>query len=222
LTDRSPAGGGAAAGRPIPVPAGKLILDKSLCVLFLFLTVPVWLVVIVSIITENLLAPERRGPIFHTEIRVSAGRPFPLYKFRILRPRAEDEIRAGAVPKTVENNPANVTAVGWALKKIGLDELPQLLNILGGKMSFVGPRPKPVAEYAVEIERGRTFRARLRAGLTGPVQVMKGRARTEEDQLNADFAYEELLRRGSQWKIFLFDMRVLAKTILVMVKATGE
>lgn len=222
MTDRSPDGRGAPAERPIPVPAGKLVLDKSLCVLFLFLTIPVWLVVTVSIIAESLLSPERRGPVFHTEVRVSAGRPFPLYKFRILRPRAEDEIRAGAVPKTVENVPANVTAVGWALKKIGLDELPQLLNILRGQMSFVGPRPKPIAEYAVELERGRTFRARLRAGLTGPVQVMKGSERTEGDQVSADLAYEELLRRGSQWKILLFDLRVLAKTLLVMVKATGE
>ncbi|MDP1808730.1 MAG: sugar transferase [Actinomycetota bacterium] len=200
----------------------KVVFDKALSTILIFVTSPLWVLISLAILAESLLSPAGRGGLFHSEVRVSAGRPFDLYKFRILKAGGERAIKAGAVPKAVENDPMNSTKVGWALKKFGLDELPQLLNILSGRMSFVGPRPKPVAEYEAEIERGRDFRARLRAGLTGPVQVMKGTSRTEDDQVRADFAYAELLERGTQLRILAFDIKILFKTLLVMLKATGE
>ena len=207
---------------PLPVPAAKIVFDKLLGFALTLITLPLSLLICLAVIVEGLVSPANRGGLFHTETRVSAGRPFSLIKFRILKAGAEAEIKAGAVPKEVENDPAKLTKVGRALKKFGLDELPQLLNILGGSMTFVGPRPKPVAEYEVEIARGRTFRARLRAGLTGPVQVMKGTKRTEEDQIKADFAYEELLKSASSARLLWFDLKILGKTILVTLKATGE
>ncbi len=207
---------------PLPMPAVKLLLDKSLSLILMVITSPLWLLISLAIATEGLLSPANREGLWHTETRVSAGRPFSLVKFRILKPGAEAQIKAGAAPKAVENDPGNLTRVGSLLKKVGLDELPQLLNILSGSMTFVGPRPKPVAEYEIEIKRGRTFRARLRAGLTGPVQVMKGTKRTEEDQVQADVAYEELLQNASSPRIIWFDVKILLQTILVMLRATGE
>lgn len=206
----------------IPAPAAKVVFDKTLSAVLIVVTLPLSGLISLAILVEALLFPGARGGLFHLEVRVSAGRPFNLYKFRILKAGGERAIKSGAVPKDVENDPANLTGVGWALKKFGLDELPQLFCILGGAMSFVGPRPKPVAEYNLEIERGLDFRARLRAGLTGPVQVMKGTSRTEDDQVRADLAYAELLKRGGQLRILAFDIKIVLKTLQVMLKATGE
>lgn len=153
---------------------------------------------------------------------MSAGRPFTLYKFRILTPLGEQQVKAGANPKHVENNPINLTRVGAILKKIGLDELPQFLNVLTGDMSLVGPRPKPLAEYEEEIERGNRFRAQLQAGLTGPTQVLKGTVRTNDDALRADLNYADLLRRGSQLQILAYDGKTLLKTVRVLFRAAGE
>jgi len=148
--------------------------------------------------------------------------PFRLYKFRILTPAGEQEIKAGAMPKRVENTPGNLTVVGAVLKKIGLDELPQFLNVLTGKMSLVGPRPKPPAEYKEEIECGHEFRAQLQAGLTGPAQVLKGTVRTGDDSVRADLEYADLLRKGSQLQILAYDAKTLLKTVRVLLRATGE
>lgn len=217
-----PSNKGTRFGQAPAVPAVKIVFDKLLGASLMILTAPLWLLISLAILIESGVSPANRGGLFHSEVRISAGRPFMLHKFRILKAGGEAAIKAGAVPKVVENDPANLTKVGWTLKKVGFDELPQLINILNGSMSFVGPRPKPAAEYEVEIEHGRVFRARLRAGLTGPVQVMKGTSRTDDDQIRADFAYADLLEHGPRWRVLSFDIKILFRTILVMLKATGE
>ena len=203
-------------------PPAKVAFDRLLSGIFLLITLPVSLVIAAAIAIENAVCPSHRGGVFHSELRVSAGRPFRLYKFRILTPAGEQEIKAGAMPEHVENTPGNLTVVGAVLKKIGLDELPQFLNVLTGKMSLVGPRPKPPAEYKEEIECGHEFRAQLQAGLTGPAQVLKGTVRTGDDSLRADLEYADLLRKGSQLQILAYDARTLLKTVRVLLRATGE
>lgn len=200
----------------------KVAFDKVLSGIFIVMTLPVSLVIAAAIAIENAVYPSHRGGVFHSELRVSAGRPFRLYKFRILTPAGEREIKAGGMPKHVENTPGNLTVVGAVLKKIGLDELPQFLNVLTGTMSLVGPRPKPPAEYEDEIELGHEFRAQLQAGLTGPTQVLKGTVRTGDDSLRADREYADLLRTGSDLEILAYDARTLVKTVRVLLRATGE
>ncbi len=200
----------------------KVAFDRLLSGIFLVVTLPVSLVIAAAIAVENAVCPSRRGGLFHSEVRMSAGRPFTLYKFRILTPEGEQEVKAGATPKHVENNPNNLTRVGAVLKKIGLDELPQFLNVLTGNMSLVGPRPKPRAEYNEEMDRGVVFRAQLQAGLTGPAQVLKGTVRTDDHSLRADLDYADLLRHGSQLEILAYDAKTLLKTIRVLFRATGE
>ncbi len=202
-------------------PPAKVAFDKMLSGIFLVVTLPVSLVIAAAIAIESAVCPSHRGGVFHSEFRVSAG-PFRLYKFRILTPAGEQEIKAGAMPKHVENTPSNLTVVGAALKKIGLDELPQFLNVITGKMSLVGPRPKPPAEYKEEIELGHEFRAQLQAGLTGPAQVLKGTVRTGDDSLRADLEYADLLRKGSQLQILAYDAKTLLKTVRVLFRASGE
>jgi lipopolysaccharide/colanic/teichoic acid biosynthesis glycosyltransferase len=203
-------------------PPAKVAFDKLLSGIFLVITFPLSLVIAAAIAVENAMRPSHRGGVFHSEVRMSAGRPFTLYKFRILTPAGEDEIKVGATPKHIENNSGNLTGVGALLKKIGLDELPQLLNVLTGSMSLVGPRPKPLAEYKAEIERGIHLRAQLQAGLTGPEQVLKGTVRTGDDALRAALDYVDLLRHGSQLQILAYDAKTLLKTVRVLFRATGE
>ncbi len=203
-------------------PLVKVAFDRLLSGIFLVITLPVSLVIAAAIAIENALCPSNRGGVFHSELRVSAGRPFRLYKFRILTPGGEQEIKAGGMPKHVENTPGNLTMVGTVLKQIGLDELPQFFNVIAGRMSLVGPRPKPPAEYKEEIKLGHAFRAQIQAGLTGPTQVLKGTVRTDSDSLRADMEYADLLRTGSQLQILAYDARTLVKTVRVLFRATGE
>ena len=203
-------------------PGTKVVFDKVVSLFVLLVTSPISLVICLASFAESAMSPPARGGLFHDEVRVSAGRPFTLYKFRILTKDGEQAIRDGAVPKHVENDPRYLTRIGWALKKVGFDELPQLISVLIGTMSLVGPRPKPIPEYEQEIERGNVFRAQLRAGLTGPTQAMKGTSRTGEEKVKAEFDYLELIRSGSRRQIAATDISTLFRTIRVVLGAYGE
>lgn len=206
----------------VKLPSSKIVFDKLLAVLLLTLSLPISLLISLAIKLEGLLFFENRGPIFHQERRVSQGKVFSLYKFRIFKLSAIERIKKGECPKDVENCSENLTTTGKVLKKISLDEIPQFWNILTGDMSFVGPRPKPIAEYQEEINKGIYRRRVIRAGLTGPAQVMKGTVRTYEDELKADLEYIEKCRNSSSFKILLTDLSIIIKTIKVLLKRTGE
>ena len=87
---------------------------------------------------------------------------------------------------------------------------------------MVGPRPKPIPEYEEEIALGHTYRADLRAGLSGPTQVQKGTVRSAEDGVRVDWEYADLLRNGSAWQVLRYDLLTLGRTIRVIFRATGE
>ena len=206
----------------LPLPIGKVLLDRALSAALILFSSPAWLAIAIAITVESALSRRARGGLFHTEVRVSAGEPFDLYKFRILTLEGEEAIRAGGIPKHVENDPRNLTRVGAVLKKIGLDELPQLLLVLRGTMSLVGPRPKPLREYGEAVDSGHVFRSRLRAGLTGPSQVLKGTDTETRPWIEDEFAYMELVERGPQRAILAADLRIIGRTVQVLLRATGE
>ena len=133
----------------------KRILDIlcSFCVLVLLL--PVWLVVALLIVLES------RGGVFYVQKRVGKdNRDFNLYKFRTMRPDADSK---GLL--TVGARDSRITRVGYFLRKYKIDEFPQLLNILKGDMSIVGPRPE-VRKY-VELYTPEQMRVlTVRPGLT--------------------------------------------------------
>lgn len=145
----------ARAGRIPPVPAWKRALDVSLALLIGVLVLPLALGI-------ALLVRLRDGrPVLYQAERMAApGVPFMLLKFRTMRPMAEDRGVTGP------DKAARVTATGRVLRRYRLDEIPQLLNVLRGEMSFVGPRP-PLREY---VERFPDLYARVlacRPGITG-------------------------------------------------------
>jgi lipopolysaccharide/colanic/teichoic acid biosynthesis glycosyltransferase len=209
--------------KPVELPLTKLVMDKLLAGLFLILVSPLILLISLAIKLEGLLESENRGPIFYQEERISEGKSFKLLKFRILKTKAiEEQIKKGVKPKLVENQFENLTRVGKFLKKFSLDEIPQFLNILKGDMSFVGPRPKPPAEYQEEIAKGIYRRKVIRAGLTGAAQLMKGTIRTPEDELKSDLEYIQKCRTLSSWQLLLMDISVLIRTIRLLLRGTGE
>jgi exopolysaccharide biosynthesis polyprenyl glycosylphosphotransferase len=192
----------------------KGVLDRVAAASLLVLGAPLYLAIIVAI---RATSP---GPAMYKHRRVGKrGRPFDLYKFRSMVVGADREIDAlrernegNAVQFKLRRDP-RVTTVGRFLRKFSLDELPQLINILKGEMSFVGPRPHVDAEveqYGPDMHR----RLLVKPGITGLWQV-SGRS-----DLNWDEAVELDVRYVENWSLGL-DLAILLQTIRAVVRGAG-
>lgn len=157
------------------------------------------------------------GPLFYRQVRVGrGGRPFTIYKLRSMVPDAE--AGTGAVWAAVGDS--RVTPVGRWLRRTRLDELPQVLNVLRGEMSIIGPRPERpefVERLAQEIP---FYRARhsVRPGLTGWAQVQYEYGRTVDDariKLEYDLYY---VRHASP----LLDLQILFRTVAIALQMKGS
>ncbi len=139
-----------------------------------------------------------RGPaLFRQERAGQAGRPFTFYKFRTMRLEADPfgpSPKSGADPR--------LTRLGRFLREYSLDELPQLVNVLKGDMSLVGPRPLYVAQMAEWDERQKK-RLLVKPGLTGLAQISGRGALTREEKLELDVRYVERASLGLDASILL-------------------
>jgi lipopolysaccharide/colanic/teichoic acid biosynthesis glycosyltransferase len=157
-----------------------------------------------------------RGPVFYVQDRSGwMGQSFRLYKLRTMR------LADPAAPaRWTTRNDARITRVGWFLRRVRLDELPQLLNVLRGDMSLIGPRPeRPELEHDLE-ERIPHYRKRhwMPPGLSGWAQVCAPYAASVQEaelKLSYDLYY---LRH---WNVGL-DLLILLKTIKTVLKASGR
>ena len=172
------------------------------------------------IVLAALVKLTSRGPILFTQTRCGlGGRRFTLYKFRSMRADADllrDELEAlnevdGPVFK-IKNDP-RCTAIGRFMRKFSLDELPQLVNILKGDMSFVGPRP-PLPEEVEKYERWQRRRLRMQPGLTC-LWALEGRSK-----LNFQRWMELDLQYIDHWSMTL-DCKILLKTIPIVLVGRG-
>ena len=159
----------------------------------------------VMLLIAALIRLESRGPVFYTQIRMGLdGRPFPVIKFRSMRIDAE----VSGPGWTVQNDP-RVTRMGRFLRKNELDELPQLINVLLGQMSLVGPRPERpvyVNQFREQIPRYME-RHREKAGMTGWAQVNGLRGDTSiAARTSYDLWYVE------NWSLWL-DIKIILRTI---------
>src|SRR5712691_3321185 len=169
----------------------------------------------------NMIVSRRdRGGLFYREPRISRGRLFGLLKFRTLRRDALEQMRAaGGHARLYEADPDNLTWTGrWLLKPWYLDELPQLVNVLRGDMSLVGPRPWPPEMVQRQVAEGLDYRNRILAGLTGPAQVTKGEGLRYED---LDSRYVEAYGTLSSWALVRYDLQILGQTLAVMARGEG-
>ena len=152
-----------------------------------------------------------RGPILYVQERVGLdGRPFYMLKFRSMRPDAEaDSGPVWAVP----NDPRR-TRLGQMIRRFSLDEFPQLINVLLGEMSLVGPRPERpefVAQFANLVPRYRE-RHMEKAGMTGWAQVNGLRGQTSVvERTEYDLFYVET------WSL-AFDVKILLKTLAAVIR----
>lgn len=196
-----PIGGGLKRGFDI-VAAGTALIVLS----------PFLLLVALLVVLESpgpALFLQRRGGVF--------GRPFLIYKFRTMRTVDDGRV----VYQAVQNDP-RLTRLGAILRELCIDELPQLINVLRGEMSLVGPRPHAVAHDDVfaRIDSRYPRRRRSRPGLTGLAQVSgcRGlaadaasvRARTE-----FDIAYVD------NWSFWL-DLKIIFKTVLILLRLKSD
>jgi lipopolysaccharide/colanic/teichoic acid biosynthesis glycosyltransferase len=161
-----------------------------------------------------------RGPVFYRSIRPGiGGEPFACFKFRTMRSDA-DQLQAdlesyneatGALFK-IRLDP-RMTRVGRFLRRYSLDELPQLFNVVQGRMSLVGPRPLPQRDFD-QLEEWHKKRYLVLPGLTGLWQV-SGRSELDFDDLvRLDFLYLE------RWSVFL-DLSILVKTVPAVFSRRG-
>lgn len=201
--------------------AVKHAFDRGFAFLVLLLLSPLMLA---CALTVRLSSP---GPIFFRQRRIGRdGCEFTMLKFRTMRgdPSEDGEADAGwAAEIRGDDRPATTgfertTPAGRIMRALSLDELPQLLNVLGGQMSIVGPRPERVG-YVREFERVvRRYgdRHRVKSGMTGWAQVSGLRGQTSiADRVEWDNYYIQ------NWSLWL-DLRIIAMTLVEVVRSRGS
>jgi exopolysaccharide biosynthesis polyprenyl glycosylphosphotransferase len=160
------------------------------------------------------IALDSRGPMFFIQQRAGRnGRPFGLLKFRTMRPC--DEPRS----EWVSDNVDRITRVGHYLRRFRLDELPQLVNVVRGDMNLVGPRPHPVTNQAVFMEKIAYYglRSTVRPGVTGWAQIRYGYANNlaeETEKMRYDLYY---IKNRSLW----LDVRIMLETVATVLFGDG-
>ena len=188
----------------------KRVLDLVLSLAVAIVTLPLWVAIVIAI---KLDSP---GPVFFKQDRVGLnGRHFRCFKFRSMIVNAEamlDEMRrsgevTGLVFK-IRNDP-RVTRVGRLLRKSSLDELPQLINVLKGEMSLVGPRPV-IPAHIKEFQPEDLVRLTVKPGVTC-LWALRGRTCGIEQVMTAD---REYVRRRSLW----LDVWIMVQTAAVVAK----
>lgn len=183
-------------------PLVKRFLDVLLSCILLAILSPVFFAVMFAVSLED------KGHIFFKQQRAGKnGRPFTIYKFRTMRTDAPHNVASHALTDAGRF----VTPVGRFLRVTSLDELPQLLNVLKGDMSFVGPRPVILQESALLSLRHRVGADQVRPGITGLAQIC-GRDRVSDEQ---KAAYDGMYARRL---CFLLDLRILLCSVIYVLK----
>ncbi len=194
----------------------KRAIDIVCSSLIALATMPVWLFIAASIKLHD------RGPVFFVQQRVGEnGRTFPMIKFRTMVVDAEQRLLAGMVSSHTQVNEMlfkdkqdpRITKPGRWLRRLSLDELPQLLNVLRGEMSLVGPRP-PLPREVDTYEPDAMRRLRVRPGLTGMWQISGRSDLNWEESLRLDLWYVD------NWSPVL-DLMILMRTVRAVLKAEG-
>jgi putative colanic acid biosynthesis UDP-glucose lipid carrier transferase len=179
----------------------KAAEDYALGAFLLLIASPLFLVIALAIVATS------RGPVFYRQTRVtSGGRQFTMLKFRTMPVNAETQ----SGPVWSAPNQARGTGIGRLLRRYSLDELPQLINVLGGDMSLVGPRPER-PEFVVQFRKdvpGYMQKHLVKAGITGWAQVNDLRGSSDlPKRIQYDLYYID------NWSLW-FDLRILALTVM--------
>ena len=202
-------------------PRSKRLFDIGVSGLLLLLLSPVFGFAFVVLALDLLLVPRDRGPWLYRERRISAGREFDVLKFRVLRVEAIDSIEEGSYARLLEREHENLTKAGRILKAAYLDELPQLVNVVRGEMTLVGPRPWPIPMVEKQRSDGYRYRDEVVAGWTGPAQVRKDMPRKTYSALDLDLEYVEALKAWSGPRLVHYDIGVLWASLRTVARRRG-
>ena len=182
----------------------KRLMDIVLCLIAMVVAAPLMLIV------GCLIKLEDGGPVFYKQERVTiGGKQFEILKFRSMIVDAEKY----NVAQLAEQNDPRITKVGRFIRATRLDELPQILNILKGDMSIVGPRPERrelIDKYEKEIPEF-NYRLKVKGGLTGYAQVYGKYNTSPYDKLRLDLMYIENYSLLLDIKLILMTVRVIFK-----------
>lgn len=178
----------------------KRLIDIILSLIVLVLFLPVWIIVAI------LIKVTSKGPIFFLQDRPGQHKEiFKVYKYRTMKIGSEKMIKGQEVMKDDDR----VTSIGKFLRRTKLDEIPQVLNVLKGEMSLVGPRPERIAsldDYDDEISK----RLNMKPGMTGLAQVSGNIYLTLQDRYKFDVYYIE---NYSLW----LDIKIILRTVGVVL-----
>jgi putative colanic acid biosynthesis UDP-glucose lipid carrier transferase len=188
--------------------SAKRMLDVMLALAAILVCLPLFALIALAIVLDS------RGPaLFHQRRVGQYGKVFNIYKFRSMH-----VLEDGAQVVQACQGDTRITRIGQILRVTSLDELPQLLNVLSGEMSLVGPRPHAVAHDGYYADRVTNYRLRhlVKPGITGWAQVNGARGATPElrdmqARIDLDIQYVE---RESLW----LDLRILVRTPLEVLR----
>jgi len=191
----------------------KRALDLTLCALALPVVLPVGLLCALAIRLES------PGPMLFAQQRTGQhGVRFPMFKFRTMVQNAE-ELKASLQhlnilppPDFKIPNDPRITRIGGFLRKTSLDELPQILNVIRGEMSIVGPRPTSFAASTYDLWHSE--RLEVVPGITGLWQIKGRGTMTFDERLRLDIEYIE-------HRSFLLDLKILLQTVPVVFRRSG-
>lgn len=195
-----------------PVNDSYLVMKRFFDVVFgIVLLVPA---IPISLLFGILVKIETPGKMFYRQERVGLmGKPIYITKIRSMYDGAEK--KSGAI--WAKKNDSRVTKVGHFIRKTRIDELPQIINVLKGDMSFIGPRPERpmfVERFSQEVP-GFESRLRVRPGLSGLAQVRSGYEATPEEKLRDDLEYIDSIGLKT-------DISIVAHTLGVVVTGEGS
>jgi O-antigen biosynthesis protein WbqP len=183
----------------------KRIFDFFFSILLLLLLSPVLLVL------AGIINATSRGPVLFKQYRVGLHKKeFIIYKFRTMHQETPED----KPTHLLENPDMHITSVGRILRKTSLDELPQLLNIIRGDMSFIGPRPALYNQYDLTSLRDQYHVHNMRPGITGWAQI-NGR-----DELEVSVKAEYDRYYVDNYSLWL-DIRILFRTVVKVIMAHG-
>ncbi len=186
----------------------KTVIDKISALVLLVLALPL------MVLFGFLIKVTSPGPVFFSQERVGRNRkPFRIHKFRTMI----DDAEAKTGPVLATTGDKRITSLGRFMRRYRVDELPQLFNVLGGSMSFVGPRPERaffIEQFSSQIP-GYSERFRVKPGLTGLAQVSGSYATTPENKLKYDLIY-------IYHQSFFLDLKIIFSTIKVVLTASGS
>jgi exopolysaccharide biosynthesis polyprenyl glycosylphosphotransferase len=188
--------------------------DLAVGALVVVFGLPLWLLIAASIKLSS------KGPVFYADRRIGLGeQEFGMLKFRTMRAgaaalqRSLEEANEADGPLFKIRDDPRVTRVGRALRRLSIDEVPNILNVLRGEMSLVGPRPLPLRDYAL-LQQWHRKRYLVLPGMTGLWQISGRSSLSFDDLVRLDFYYLE------NWSIWL-DITILVKTIPAVLRRRG-